>query len=214
MTLAPRTPGVVALGRTFLRTLAGEDRAVEIQSEAFGRLLEQREQPAEERTKERLHIALGEAREEAQDGIVARETLEAEQRVQSRVKAQPIAVSEARSPHHDAKQKRRERMRDGDRIGRRIAEGQRTSSLVEKANLAQPSDEAGQPSEGSDRLGGGGQKQVTSTGKGCKINGIVLCGGRRMRSVHKLPLHRLRRAKRPSSIAEFGFITTRPTPRR
>jgi hypothetical protein len=98
MTLAPWTPRVVALGRAFLRALAGEDRAVEIERKAFQWLFEQRELPTKKRTKERLHIALGEASEEAQDGIIARETLEAQQRVQSRVKAQPIAVSEARGP--------------------------------------------------------------------------------------------------------------------
>ena len=78
MTLAPGTPGVVALGRAFLRSLASEDRAVEIQREPFGRLLEQGEQPAEERTKERLHKVQGYVREEAQDHIVARETLKTE----------------------------------------------------------------------------------------------------------------------------------------
>jgi len=40
-------------------------------------LLEQGDQPTEERMKERFHIALREASEEAQDGIIAWETLEA-----------------------------------------------------------------------------------------------------------------------------------------
>ena len=41
---------------------------------------------------------------------------------------------------------------------------------------------------------------------GAKINGIVLCGGLNMGCVHKLPSNCRRRAKRPFSIAAFGFI--------
>jgi len=56
-------------------------------------------------------------------------------------------------------------MSDGDRVGRSAAEGQSTGGLIEKANLSHPSDEAGEASKGSDRLGDGVQKQVATTGK-------------------------------------------------
>lgn len=69
------------------------------------------------------------------------------------------------STDDNADQRGRECMSDRDRIGRSVTERQSASRLVEKANLGQPSDEAGEPSEGSERFGGGGQLKVRATSK-------------------------------------------------
>jgi len=91
---------------------------------------------------------------------------------------------EAGSSDDNRKQEGGEGVSGGDRVGRSVAERQITGGLAEKAGLAQQGDEAGEPREGRDRLGGCSQKQVVAAGKRCKINGTVLCGGRGMGCVH------------------------------
>lgn len=187
--------------------LAVENRAIEVQAEAFLGRTQKRHKPLRQRPEKRLHPALRKACKKAQHRITPRKASEAQERVKCLIKAQPITVSKARSPQHHGEHKSAKRIHQRDRIGRRIRKRHPRAHPLVKPNAPQPSDETDHAGERSDEFWSGGKFDLARARKRSKIYVNVLCGRRSVECLHKLPYHRPRRAKRLYSIAAFGLIS-------
>ena len=97
-------------------TLTIEDGAIEVEAEAITGRGEQTDEPLGLRPEECLDTALGEAPKEPQDGVIAREARDAEQGMESGVKAKPIAVSKARCAEDNGDEEGAEGVGQGDGV--------------------------------------------------------------------------------------------------
>src|SRR6266568_8742083 len=115
VTLAAFTPRIVTLGRSLLLALATQDRRIQIQEKPLQQRYNRSGRPTPQRPPERFDLRLGEAAEEIALRVVARETRDPEQRVQSAIAAQPVGVGETAGAGDHGEDKRREGVGQRDR---------------------------------------------------------------------------------------------------
>jgi hypothetical protein len=115
-------------------------------------------------------VALAEALEEVAHGVVTGEVCDAQERVQSLVRAQPIGMGEAPRPCHQGDEKRHQGLGRRDRVVARVGEGHQLADLSGQPDALEERDQADQSAKRRDRLGSGtdldlspGENRTTKT---------------------------------------------------
>ena len=154
MAVAPLALGIATLERALLFALATEHRRIQIEREAGLGAGHQPQEPAPERTPERLEVGLGKAEEEVADRVITGEARQPQHGVEHAVSAQPAAVGEALRAGHRGHEEGGETVsqRDGV-VGSGFGERHPPLHLGSETDLAQEGDETGQAAEGGDGLG-------------------------------------------------------------
>ncbi len=111
-----------------------------------------RQEPAPERSPERLDPALGKAGKEVADRVGAGKPGNPQHGMQRLVASQPIGVCKPARPGDHREKKRGQGLRGRDRVGTSQLEDHRLLQLRRQADAPEKLDQAHQPAKGRNRL--------------------------------------------------------------